>query len=249
MPVTAAIKFVQGATVGTPGVALIGVVGTAVVASNGNDSDVSSWQWTVTASPPTSSITPGTGGTGATFTFTPDVVGCYELELFVEGLDGTEAFDFRVFGIEQTNGLLIPPFGGNSGSLNFDSNPNGWDPIMRAWLLLVEQLQASGSGYPTPAVNTAGGSIAITAGTSSWSESNASAASTYTLPVEATAVPHTIGWLGSTAPVVDAPAGWTIQSPVNGSSGASYTYGSGGGGPSERYTWLPIVSLLKYVAV
>lgn len=151
MPVAAAIKFVQGALVGTPGVALLGATATPVVCSNGNDTGVSTWTWTVAASPPTSAIAPGTGGTGATFTFTPDVVGCYLLALQLLGSDESEATDVRAFGIVQPNGLLIPPFSGTSGSLNFSSVTTGWDPIMRAWLLLVEALQANigGSGITT----------------------------------------------------------------------------------------------------
>jgi hypothetical protein len=177
MPVSAAIKFTQGATVGTPGVALIGSTGASVVVTNGNDALVLSWTWTVVTSPPTSAIVPGTGGTGPSFTFTPDVTGCYLVQLALVGVDGSTATDVRAFGINETNGLLIPPFSGSSGSLNFSGVTTGWDPIMRRWLLLIESLQSSlgsvavtitASSYAIPTTvstlraNTVSNSVALT---------------------------------------------------------------------------------------
>jgi hypothetical protein len=150
MPVTAAIKFVQGANVGTPGVALMGVTGTSVTASNGNDALVVSFLWTVIDSPPGSAVTPGTTGTSATFTFTPDLPGGYLLELFLVGSDGSEATDSRCFGINQASGRgFIPPFSGDSSSLNFGGTTLGWDPIMRVWLLYLDNFVGGSSTQVT----------------------------------------------------------------------------------------------------
>jgi hypothetical protein len=148
MAVSASIKFVQGSNVGTPGVALLGVTGTSVTCSNGSDTGVDEWQWTVISSPEGSAVTPGTTGTSPTFSFDPDITGCYLIELLTTGSDSPSdtATDYRAFGVPQTSGNgLIPSFACDAGSLNFSGVTTGWDPIMRTWLLLLDSLASSGT--------------------------------------------------------------------------------------------------------
>ena len=76
MAVSCLVKFVQGATIGTPGVALIGVAGTAVTVSNGGTNpspDPGTWTFTVLGVPSASAVPTGVvqSGSTQTWTFTP----------------------------------------------------------------------------------------------------------------------------------------------------------------------------------
>lgn len=153
MTVASLVKFVQGATVGTPGQALFGATGTAVQVSNGSPipGPVTVWTFTVIAVPVGSSVPVGVAQTGAmtTWTFTPDVKGCYIVEVTVEDAFGNVATDARAFGIKTTSGRFIPSFTGDANSLNFGGQTSGWDPYMEAWLQALETLINGGAGGPT----------------------------------------------------------------------------------------------------
>lgn len=168
MSVSAAIKLAQGATSSAPGVALKGVAGSPVTASNGDDANVDSWAWSVVSAPPASAIVPGPVNDTPSVVFTPDGPGCYLLRLDVVGNDGSTAFDVRAFGVNQPSGRFIPAFEADAGSLNFGGSATGWDPIMRAWLLEIDALAAGGGGgggggvgYLPPAAPAASGNYTL----------------------------------------------------------------------------------------
>lgn len=142
MAVSAAIKYVQGATVGTAGVALFGVLGTSVVASNGNDANVLTWRWTMLDVPPGSAVPVGVISDGSTTNapFSPDVRGGYHMEVLVRGNDGSTAVDRRVFQIKELSGRWIPPFKAESPALNFAdyATVRGWAFPMEQWLHQVD---------------------------------------------------------------------------------------------------------------
>lgn len=143
----AQIRFTQGATVGTAGMALLGVTGTAVTVSNGDDSNVVRWTFTVNDVPPTSTVPIGVAQTGSTpsWSFTPDVVDCYSITLETEDNLGVIRSDTRVFGVRRTSGRIVPPFNGDASSLNFQNGPwpsqiLGWDPALRDWLEFLDSI-------------------------------------------------------------------------------------------------------------
>lgn len=105
----------------------------------------------------------------------------------------------------------------------------------------------SGGGLPAagPTIDNASGSPTITpaASVATWNISAAPALSTntYQLPLDAIPVGHIIGWGSGAAPVVDAPTagGWHLVNPVTGDqTGTTYTYGQGGNGAGESYSWV-----------
>jgi hypothetical protein len=159
MPVATLVKFVQGASVGTPGVSLIGVTGTGVQVSNGGTNptpDPGTWVFTVLGVPSASAVLTGVvqSGSTPTWNFTPDVAGTYVVQLEVtDDTTGATSTDVRSFGIYTSLGApyLIPSFTGNSQSMNFGGQPTGWDKYMEAWLNLVVAL-ASAAVAPFPAV-------------------------------------------------------------------------------------------------
>jgi hypothetical protein len=150
MTVAAALKFVQGATIGVAGQALFGIAGTSVTVSNAAASpgSVVTWTFTVVAVPSGSSIPLGVAQSGATPTwaFTPDVSGCFIIEITVLDASGNTASDVRAFGIKTASGHLIPSFTGDANSLNFAGQQLGWDPYMEAWLQALELLIAGSLG-------------------------------------------------------------------------------------------------------
>jgi hypothetical protein len=101
---------------------------------------------------------------------------------------------------------------------------------------------------PTPVVASSGGALTIPGNTDTWNEAASSGVTpNYTFAGDSATVQHIVGWLSGIAPVVFAPGGWTIQSPVDGVLRASYAYGSGGNPMGERYVWRPIVASLIMV--
>jgi hypothetical protein len=142
--VTALVKFVQGSSVGTPGQALLGVDGTSVQVSNGaSNAGVVVWTFTVISVPSGSSVPLGVAQTGSTptWSFTPDIAGCFIIQLTVSvgGSPPSTSSDARAFGIYSALGApyLIPSFTGDSNSLNFGGQLTGWDVYMEAWLNLL----------------------------------------------------------------------------------------------------------------
>lgn len=107
----------------------------------------------------------------------------------------------------------------------------------------------SATQEPTPVLTSVGGTVIIPLNADSWNESEAYSTVTYSFSADTGTFGHIIGWLsGSAPPVLEGPAGWTFQSPVNGGIGSTFTYGAGGNGAGERYTWRAIVSLSRFVA-
>jgi hypothetical protein len=150
--VSTLVKFVQGSTVGTPGVSLLGVVSVLVQVSNGGTNpspDPGTWVFTVLGVPSASAVPKGVvqSGSTPTWSFTPDVDGTYVVQLQVtDDTTGATSTDVRAFGIYTSLGApyLIPSFTGNSQSMNFGGQTTGWDVYMEAWLNLLVAL-AEGS--------------------------------------------------------------------------------------------------------
>lgn len=167
MAVAALLKFVQGATVGTPGRALFGVTGTAVQTSNGASvpGPVVTWTFTVIAVPNGSSVPLGVAQSGVTSTwsFTPDVVGCYLIEITVEDALGNTASDARCFGVKTSSGRLIPCFLGDNSSMNFGGQATGWDVYMESWLQALETLIDAGF-VPPPIIRLTAPGVIVPAG-------------------------------------------------------------------------------------
>jgi hypothetical protein len=134
--VTAAIKFTQGVTVGTPGVALFGSSGTSVNVANGDDTDVVRWTFTVLDVPPGSSVPTGNvqDGTTPSWNFTPDHTDDFLLQLDVYDAGGAKSTSVLSFGVLRTSGRFIPAFSAKASALNFAGNARGWAPYMEAWL-------------------------------------------------------------------------------------------------------------------
>ena len=119
MAATALLRFTQGLTVGANGQALKGVIGTAVMVLNSDNTDVASWQIDLVYVDPASALVPATpyafndNGSVATATFTPDVRGSYRLVLKVWALPGRVGdptdTDIRVFAVPEINGFVVPP--------------------------------------------------------------------------------------------------------------------------------------------
>jgi hypothetical protein len=154
MSVSASLAFTQGAQVGAPGVAIIGVDGTLVVASNGNNANVMTWTFTMVDVPQTSALPTGVVQTGSspTYSFTPDVTGGYLLLLTVYDSFGNFAQDFRTFQVPEASGRIIPPFKGTDQSLNFIissvQNTRGWAIFQDAYDREVDYLASLTTGVP-----------------------------------------------------------------------------------------------------
>jgi hypothetical protein len=153
------VQFVQGATTGTPGQALIGATGTAVTVQNGGTNpspDPGTWTFTVLGVPSASAVPTGVVQTGSTQTwsFTPDVRGTYVVQLQVtDNTTGATSTDVRAFGVYTSLGApyLIPSFTGNAQSLNFGGQLAGWDVHMEAWLNLLLAIATGTTPIPIPA--------------------------------------------------------------------------------------------------
>lgn len=144
MSVAAAIKLTQGANTDLPGRSLIGDLSGPVNLSNGDNTNVVDWTWTVIDVPPPSAVPLGVLAAGfvPTTSFTPDVPGGYEIDLVVKDALGVTARDRRVFQVPEPNGLLIPPFLATDLQLNFAGETRGWSPIMEGWLHILNGISA-----------------------------------------------------------------------------------------------------------
>ncbi len=140
MAVTAAIKFTQGASDPDAGLALIGVLTTAVVVTNGNDAGVVYWMWRVIDVPPGSAVATGvwTEGGTSSISFSPDVRGSYLIELIVRDGGANQARDVRAFAVLETTGRLIPPFAAGADALNFGGQERGWATYLEEYLHQVD---------------------------------------------------------------------------------------------------------------
>jgi len=127
MALLAQIKLVQGLSTPPAGQALIGVLTTTVVASNGNNAGVVTWAWSVIDKPPGSTVAgPGLVSSSPTFSFAPDVRGGYLLELTVRDAQGVSSTDRRVFQVTEASGYIIPPFEAKASAFNFGGQTRGW---------------------------------------------------------------------------------------------------------------------------
>lgn len=112
MAATALIVLDQGGP-GPAGQAFEGTLaGGAVTVTNDDDTDVSTFTFTMLDVPPGSAVATGVMATGAppsTASFTPDVPGSYRVQL--EVTDGTTPdVDIRCFGVRNARGVIIPPY-------------------------------------------------------------------------------------------------------------------------------------------
>lgn len=141
MAVTAQIRFTQGVTIGTPGVAIIGTTGQAVAASNGDNTDVVRWKWTMLDTPEGSAVPIGLISDGgiSTALFTPDVSGGYHLELEVFPTSGASSRHRLCFQVAEPSGRLVPAFDAEAPALNFGGTTRGWRKIMDRWLRHVDR--------------------------------------------------------------------------------------------------------------
>lgn len=140
MAVAALIKFVQGASTPPPGEALIGVLSTLVTASNGDNANVSKWEWEWFATPTGSAITIGIIASGniPSISFTPDVRGTYVLVERVYDLLGNVSQDMRCFSVLEASGRLIPNLGADQAASNYGGQRRGWHPYIEAFLKAVD---------------------------------------------------------------------------------------------------------------
>lgn len=142
MAVSAAIKFTQGESTAPAGEAMFGSLGSPVEVSNGNNSGATAWEWTLLDAPPDSALVPGVVLSGATptYSFTPDVTGCYLLKLRVTDASGNAAEDVRALGVPEESGRLIPPYKGDGAALNFGGNARGWSTYLEEYLRYVDSI-------------------------------------------------------------------------------------------------------------
>lgn len=142
---SAAIKFVQGLSLPPAGEALIGVLTTPVVVSNGNNSGVATWAWTFLDVPPGSAIPSGFVSSASSFVFAPDLRGGYHIELVVTDANGVSVTDRRVFQVQEPSGHVIPPFDALAPALNFSAQRRGWAKYLEE-LLRYLLANVGGSG-------------------------------------------------------------------------------------------------------
>lgn len=144
MAVVASTKFDQaGGASAVAGRALRGVLdGTAndvVTVTNGDNTDVNSWEMELLYVPPTSGVALGVFASGVSPTpsgvFTPDVPGCYRVQLTVRDISAFPDVDIRNFAIANFRGHVTPPYQKNpdpidldlkADELNFSAQVFGW---------------------------------------------------------------------------------------------------------------------------
>ena len=161
----ALINFTQGSTTGGAGFALMGVLSTSVVVSNGDDSNIVNWEFIVDDVGVGSSVPQGTVQDGATSTwsFAPDATGCYVVTLITTDNQGNLYQDTRCFGVLENSGRFIPSYLATDEALNFTvsmvTNTKGWSPFLQAYLKAVDAGGGGGGGTYTQDC-TGGGTVA-----------------------------------------------------------------------------------------
>ena len=138
MSVEALIKFTQGFTTDVAGRAVAGSISIPVDITNGDDTGVDFWEFTLLDVPPGSIISTGVKSSGAspTVSFTPDATGCYRWKLTVRNsTTGETDTDIRNFGAPNNRGWIIPSYQKNPDpidisikpdELNFTNQLRGW---------------------------------------------------------------------------------------------------------------------------
>jgi hypothetical protein len=170
MAVKANIKFTQGANTDVPGRSVFGhVADGAVSLSNGDNTGIKSWEWSMDDVPYLSAVPKGSLGTASTAAFTPDspsVRHCFKVTLRVIGFDGSTDEQTRVFGCLDTNNLCVPPFKATDEMLNFSGGKRGyaqmWDELIDfaltggggGGLLTIVPEDLMGSGSPLDPLGT-----------------------------------------------------------------------------------------------
>lgn len=111
-PTDVAGRAVEGTLTGVP-------ASDKVTVTNNDNTDVNNWDIELLYDPPGSALgaVPGTPvmlGTAVSSTpsatFIPDVAGSYRIRLTVRDSAGTPNIDIRDFGIENENGIIVPPY-------------------------------------------------------------------------------------------------------------------------------------------
>lgn len=119
MAAVALIVFDQGGA-GPAGQAFEGTVaGGLVTVDNDDDTDASTFEFTMLDVPPGSTVPTGSMASGAppsTASFTPDKPGSYRVQLEVSDGAVTNT-DIRCFGIRNVRGIIIPPYQRNPNPL------------------------------------------------------------------------------------------------------------------------------------
>lgn len=122
MPAVASIRFTQGANTDAAGNAVVGTVAAVdgpCQVTNGDNTDVTSWQIVLLDAPPASTSYPPSSNpqvlaSASTATpsvsFSPDVPGTYRVLLDVVDGAGVRNRDIRCFGVPDARGFIVPPF-------------------------------------------------------------------------------------------------------------------------------------------
>lgn len=155
MSAPAQIKFVQGANTPVAGRALDGVTGTSVTASNGDNTNIVSWNWSLVDVPPASALAVGSRGTASTMNpFTPDVTGSYLVKLVTVDNLGVSTTDYRAVMIKESatySRYLPPSFAAALGdtALNIAGQTRGYAPFLEAYLKVIDRLRDVGGSAPS----------------------------------------------------------------------------------------------------
>jgi hypothetical protein len=127
---TALLKFTQGPNTDIAGRAVLGTLTDgAVTITNGDNTDIVSWEIEVLDVPPGSAVPVGELATGVSATptasFSPDVRGgCWRIRLVVHGTEGGTDEDIRCFGVLDHRGHLSPPLQSDPDPLDESLKPN-----------------------------------------------------------------------------------------------------------------------------
>lgn len=153
----ALIKITQGALTDSAGRALVGTLaGGAPVFSNGDNTGVTRWVYTLLETPPGSAISTTVQDSTVTQTFAlpsaPDKPGSYRVQLDVYDVNGVRDTDIRNFAVPFPNiGFIAPPYQGlppplptsGTGSkpdeMNFAGQGDGWGGDTNAGRRLLYQ--------------------------------------------------------------------------------------------------------------
>jgi len=182
------IKFTQGVTVGTPNVALMGVLTTSVTAQANTADGSKRWVFSWIDAPPTSAITRAQAvqdsGSVSALTFSPDVAGCYCLQLDSYDANGARATVYLCFGVLNAHGRLpsfpaMVPFAGFPEitayqCMNFSGGTRGYAPYVEAYNAAVDAGGAGGNALQLQGVDisnvapTNGQALVYVNGTTKW---------------------------------------------------------------------------------
>jgi hypothetical protein len=141
---TALIKFEQGVTTDIAGRALLGESGGDVVCSNYDNANIDEWSWRLVEVPSDSALDLGEFSTEEEGIFTPDVPGCYVVDLITTDTALQTAQDRRTFGVpDPVSGRLIPPTYGNRSNMNFGGQTEGYSPYAQEYFRAVDTNEAA----------------------------------------------------------------------------------------------------------